>query len=256
MFVITSGKGGVGKTTLAAALMRWLQLREAQSMDRVLCVDADPVGILGQLLGADTVSTVTDRYDGHLRPEHLTLKHAQDVVHTLPDGGDFVEMGRHTHEGCACKINALMKATLTHLASQYAVVMMDNEAGLEHTTRGTSAAERYKQQGVLLLVVDSSRASVRVASDILHTVKGLNRITGAAKTVGVRVPDAVQDKVRAMCAEYGLPAPMFLPYDENIAAAQTMGEPLPTSLDTPYMTALDQWLSTSNTFEPVLAALE
>jgi len=139
-----TGKGGVGKTTLAALAVRWLV---EHGRGPVLAVDADPNTSLDALLGVQVTSPI-----GALREEVkqlaqtsepsaagmgkqklLEMKVQQSLVEA--DGFDVLAMGRPEGPGCYCYANNALGATIRRLTGSYPAVVIDNEAGLENLSR-------------------------------------------------------------------------------------------------------------------------
>ena len=218
MLIAIAGKGGVGKTTLTAALTRLLQSMGAKNF---CVVDADPVGVLGRLLGAENRPSVAQSAD---QLEGMDTEFYNGLLIPLPEGGYLLRMGYPKSPGCFCRVNGLTKLVIAHVRDRFPIVIMDNEAGLEHVTRGTS-------EGVdqLILVADRSRAALEVARETLETARSIGQLRGQAY-LAVRGGSIAEDHhgaiVRA-AEEMGLPNPHWLPNDERIAEAQMTGEPLP-----------------------------
>ncbi|MCY3017665.1 MAG: AAA family ATPase [Planctomycetota bacterium] len=139
-----TGKGGVGKSTLAALAVRWLVERQRGP---VLAVDADPNTSLDALLGVKAGCTVggvreeakrlaqNDSAGGMGKQELLDLKTQEALIEA--DGFDLIAMGRPEGPGCYCYANNALRAVLGRLAAHYASVVIDNEAGLENLSRRT-----------------------------------------------------------------------------------------------------------------------
>ncbi|MFC1737618.1 cellulose synthase operon protein YhjQ/BcsQ [Planctomycetota bacterium] len=141
--IAISGKGGSGKTTLAAMIIRIIKHASAQA---VLAVDADPNSCLGFTLGTEVIGDIAG-----LREEALTKEPSNvgmDRVHafeyglhqviTEAEGFDLLTMGQPEGPGCYCAANNLLRRFLDNLSSQYGFVVMDNEAGMEHLSRRTT----------------------------------------------------------------------------------------------------------------------
>jgi CO dehydrogenase maturation factor len=202
MKIAISGKGGVGKTTLAAVLARLY----AQEGKKVLAVDVDPDANLGLALGfsedeiaaivpiakmKDLISERTGASgDGAANGGGKFFK-INPRVDDIPDryakvknGVKFLVMG--TVEtgggGCVCPEHVMVKQLLSHLViARDEVVIMDMEAGLEHLGRGTaSMMDRF------IVVVEPGARSVQT----FHRVKQL------ASDLGVKKVQAVANKVR------------------------------------------------------------
>ncbi len=170
--IAVGGKGGVGKTTVAALLtLRWI----ARGVKPVLAVDADPNGCLDAALGVKVASTVGGVREtareiakaglaaGAAKQELLELKIAESLVEA--NDFDLISMGRPEGPGCYCYANNVLKAALERLASRYPLTVLDNEAGLENLSRRIAP-----KVDALVLVSDPSRAG-------LETLKRLHALS-------------------------------------------------------------------------------
>ncbi|PKN01173.1 MAG: carbon monoxide dehydrogenase [Elusimicrobia bacterium HGW-Elusimicrobia-1] len=140
--VATAGKGGVGKTTFTALLARAFLEKGARPM---LVVDADPNANLNYYLGAAYDATVSDLREslkrdvppaGMSKTDFTALKISEILSEN--NGYDLLAMGRPEGPGCYCFVNEVLRTALSRLASKYAVLLLDNEAGLEHLSRRTT----------------------------------------------------------------------------------------------------------------------
>ena len=176
MKIAISGKGGVGKTTFAAFLIKSLQMRGKS----VLAIDADPDANLAQALGAKNASTITpiskmkslieERTDSKVGTMGGFFKinpKVSDLPEKLSVDADGVKLmvlgGVKTAEGgCICPESVLLKVLVTHLILiRDEVVVMDMEAGLEHLGRGTARAVDK-----MIVVVEPGRRSMETAGEI------------------------------------------------------------------------------------------
>ncbi|MEM2534845.1 MAG: ArsA-related P-loop ATPase, partial [Candidatus Nezhaarchaeales archaeon] len=145
LVIAVSGKGGVGKTTITALMLRALIDMGIKS---ILVVDADPASNLPDVLGVKigkTVGEVTNELKkaidrGELPPllskrDFLEFK-VFEVLNELPDF-DLLVMGRTEGEGCYCMVNDVLTEVVDALSRNYAITLMDMEAGLEHLSRRT-----------------------------------------------------------------------------------------------------------------------
>jgi CO dehydrogenase maturation factor len=154
-----TGKGGVGKTTVAALLTILLAKRGQRP---VLAVDADPNTCLDVALGViaeKTVGAIREEarqiagrivLSGISKAEMLALKISECLVEA--DDFDLIAMGRPEGPGCYCYANNVLKSVLDELSSHYPTVVLDNEAGLENLSRRI-----VQRLNLLVLVSDPSR---------------------------------------------------------------------------------------------------
>ena len=243
MKVAISGKGGVGKTTLAGILARTF----ASKGYDVLAIDADPNANLAINLGfplaeAQQITPISendtlieektgvtpDSYGGVFR---LSFK-VNDIVQRYgiqsPEGINLLVMGvvRNAGQGCMCPANALIRAILRHvILKRDEVIVMDMEAGTEHFGRRTA-----EHVDVMLIVADANLKALETAKNILNLSKELN--VQQAFIVGNRVLDSFEaDMIRRYCETNKLPLLHIIPYDHNIRKSDVLGKVLPSSSD-------------------------
>ena len=148
--IAIAGKGGVGKTTCSALLLRALALSGVRPL---LAVDADPNANLHQLLSLPLPERL-----GSLREEQRAVpggavplkdRIASEVERRLSEGVavDLIAMGRGEGPGCYCYVNNLLREALDRIEGSYRAVVMDNEAGMEHLSRRSAAADRSSDPG-------------------------------------------------------------------------------------------------------------
>jgi CO dehydrogenase maturation factor len=141
--IAVSGKGGCGKTTLAAMMIK--ALVEAGN-GPVLAVDADPNACLALTLGVETLGSISDlreqarsKTPTNAGADRLSeFQYGLNSIITEAKGFDLVTMGRPEGPSCYCAANNLLRRFLDDLSSQYAFVVLDNEAGMEHLSRRTT----------------------------------------------------------------------------------------------------------------------
>lgn len=156
--IAITGKGGVGKTTLAGLIITRLIARGRRP---VLAVDADPnmcLDVLLEVKAEHTVGGVREEARdmagkgmaaGISKQELLELRIAQSLVEG--PNFDLIAMGRPEGPGCYCYANNVLKATLEEIAANYPFVVIDNEAGLENLSRRI-----VRRADLLVLVSDPS----------------------------------------------------------------------------------------------------
>jgi len=171
VIIAVIGKGGVGKTTVTALLLKHL-LEGAETP--VLAIDADPSSCLGAALGVPVERTLgqeregmrdsEERSSGMSRTDWLVLRTEQALVER--PGFDLLTMGRPEGPGCYCFVNNLIRGHLDRLARAYRHVLLDCEAGLEHLSRRTSGRPD-------ILVCVANRA--RMAAETIQRSLGIYR---------------------------------------------------------------------------------
>ncbi|MGD8984585.1 MAG: AAA family ATPase [Desulfobacteraceae bacterium] len=166
-----AGKGGTGKTTIAGMLIKYLV---EQGKTPVLGVDADSNVNLNEVLGLEVEETLGEAREemkvgvaaGMTKDVFMEMKLEQAVVEAK--GFDLIVMGRPEGAGCYCAANTLLTQYLDRLINNYAYVVIDNEAGMEHISRLTT-----NNVDLLLIVSDPSRRGIQSAARILELTREL-----------------------------------------------------------------------------------
>jgi len=224
--VALAGKGGVGKSTLSALLVRELASR---SKKVVLAVDADPNSNLGEKLGAVVERTVGDlREDLLKRSEEVTAGGSKQEAMlyqlrlAMVEGREFdlVTMGRSEGRGCYCYINNLLRTYLDSIMSDYPYVVIDNEAGMEHLSRRTC-----QRMDALIVVSDPTKVGLMTAGRILDLAKEMELSVGTTVLVINRVrgelPQALRDAI-----PQGFEEVVLVPHDQAVEDLASSGGPL------------------------------
>jgi len=142
--IAISGKGGSGKTTLTAMIIRLLM--ERADSRAVLAVDADPNSCLALALGVQPAGTIAEiREQARAKPPSnagidrlRSVEYGIQQAITEAAGFDLLTMGRPEGPNCYCAVNNMLRKFLHELSSQYQFVIIDNEAGMEHLSRRTT----------------------------------------------------------------------------------------------------------------------
>lgn len=225
--IAVTGKGGAGKTTLAALLVRGLV--EAGHTP-VLAVDADPNMNLNTALGLQVEETVGDvREDGlqqaeampggMAKAEFLRLRVQQALVESK--GFDLLAMGRPEGPGCYCFANTILRACVDEIGKRYRVIVIDCEAGLEHLSRRTAG-----DLDVLLMVSDPSIRSLDTARRVMDLAEELHTSVGRKLFALNRVANGLPEDLLAAARARGLPDPILIPEDDEIRRLDQAGRPL------------------------------
>ncbi len=216
--IAVAGKGGVGKTTCAALILRALV---AAKVRPVLAVDADPNANLHLLLGYALPGVL-----GTLREEVLSARGGETPKEALLEAMvqrrvvegedvDLIAMGRGEGPGCYCYVNALLRRSLERLSGAYPATVVDNEAGMEHLSR-----RNVRRIDHLVLVADPSSRGIAAAKTIGSLAVELSLPVGKTWLVLNR-PYAAGGDERPV----GLPAPLLaaVPHDPALPAWEAGG---------------------------------
>ena len=237
MKLAASGKGGVGKTTLIAALARLL----CDEGREVFAIDADPASNLAQALG--------DRSSGPITPlAQMRELIAERTGASLEGYGQFFKLNPHVDDipdaysrdvdgvkllvlgavhkpggGCYCPENVFLKSLLSNLVlRRNEAVLIDLEAGIEHLGRATT-------QGIdaMVVVVEPSLRSIGTARAIggLARELGVRRVLAVAnKVANERQEELIRRELAAAGGEGHLPLAAVLRYHEELLEADLTGE--------------------------------
>ena len=144
--IAVAGKGGVGKTTLCGLLIQYLCEKGKKP---VLAVDADANSNLNEVLGVEvemTLGEVREQIENAansvkspIPPRMSKADYAEIMMNRClveEDDYDMLVMGRTQGKGCYCFVNGLLQAQVQKLTPNYKYMVVDNEAGMEHISRG------------------------------------------------------------------------------------------------------------------------
>lgn len=171
-----SGKGGVGKTTIASLIINRLI---KNGYKPVLAVDADPNMCLDSALGVKVINTIggiredardiagKGEFKGIAKQDFLQLKVSESLVET--DNFDLIAMGRSEGPGCYCYANNALKTIIAEISKNYKYVVLDNEAGLENLSRRI-----VQKVDVLIMVADPSRIGLETLVRLQSLAKEMN----------------------------------------------------------------------------------
>ncbi len=228
-FVIAlAGKGGTGKTSIAAMTVKYLMEKKKKP---VLAVDADSNSCLNEALGVDVHATI-----GHLREESLqTIRSGADrpggmsmeqlfdyqVQQSLVEarGFDLMVMGRPEGPGCYCAANNIIRKYTDKLSETYSYVVIDNEAGMEHLSRRTT-----HKVDLLLIVSDPTVRGVRTAQRIDGLVKELELDVARHAVIINRVSGDEGQELEKLSEEMGLTVAGLVPQDHQIFEYDLQGK--------------------------------
>ena len=218
--IAIAGKGGTGKSTLAAVLCRCLMVRAFKPL---LAVDADPNSCLPEKLGLapdlqKTIGALREQLraepekvpQGISKSEWVERLINEDVRESV--GFDVIVMGRQEGPNCYCYINNLLRQCLEQIEEQYRAVVVDNEAGLEHLSRRTNGRVE-----IMLIVCQPTLIGARTALRIRDIMRNLNLEVQSAFLVVNQSAGQLAPGVQAEFAKTGLEIVGHIPHDPVVA---------------------------------------
>ena len=236
--IALAGKGGVGKTTIASMIIKYLAQTQPGA---VLAIDADPSSNLNMVLGLDLDWTVGDIREDLLDQVKQSLTLGGAAMGTIAGGVskqeyldyqvrsavmegeqvDLIAMGQPEGPGCYCAVNHNLREVIDAISRNYRYVVIDNEAGMEHLSRRTTRDVQH-----LFIVSDPTQrgmvAAERIAGfrheldiDIENTGLILNRLNGP-------MPPALQERIAMM----DIPLLGVVPGDAQLTEFEFSGRPL------------------------------
>lgn len=219
-----AGKGGVGKTSVAANMVRIL--REAHPDKKILAIDADPAVGLSTALGIEVKTTIDDirrevvaaAEDGNSRAAIELLGEARYRIFDAlieTDGFSFIAVGRPEAAGCYCKINSYLKEVIGILSGNFDYVVIDGEAGIEQINRRVMEKVTH-----LFLVTDSSRKGTQV----IQTIKKVADELVMYEKTGVIANRLPSEDVKNYMDTGKIPVLAYIPSDESLAEFDLKGE--------------------------------
>lgn len=219
--IAISGKGGSGKTTLAAMIIRLLLSRDGKGT--ILAVDADPNSSLALMLGVQAVGTIADiredartKAGGNAGTDRMRLfEYGIYRTITEAEGFDLLVMGRPEGPSCYCAVNNMLRKFLDELRSQYQFVIIDNEAGMEHLSRRTT-----NNVDILCIVAEPTPLGALTARRIFELTRGL---PVSVKEIGV-VWNRVEKNSNSETRLEGIETFGYVPADPAVFNASMKGK--------------------------------
>lgn len=230
-FVIAlAGKGGTGKTTVAALTVRYIIDKKKLP---VLAVDADSNNCLNEALGVDVHATIGKLREeslqiirsGSERPGGMSMEQLFDyqVQQSLIEsrGFDLMVMGRPEGPGCYCAANNIIRKYTDKLSESYPYIVIDNEAGMEHLSRRTT-----HKVDLLLIVSDPSVRGIHTAKRIHSLIDELQLEIDRRVIIINRVSGSEGTGLKNIAEESGLQVAGLIPQDPMIANFDLFGKPV------------------------------
>jgi len=229
MTIALAGKGGTGKTTIAALLVRALL---ARTTGAVLAIDADPATNLHLALGLPMPATVGEVREGMRETSQAAqlgvsisrIDYLSREVRLAIEEGDRVDllaMGRPEGQGCYCAVNHLLREVIDGLGRSYAYVIIDNEAGMEHISRRTT-----RDVDTLLIVTDPTVRGIRTAGVIADMAKDVEVNVRQSLLVINRVEGDLPESLQRTAGELQMEVAALIPADGRVNTLDAEGTPL------------------------------
>ena len=226
--IAVAGKGGVGKTTTCGMLIDYLCKKKGP----VLVVDADANSNLNEVLGVEVETSLGQIREemaqaelkgtipsGMTKADYAEMKFSSALIED--DDFDMLVMGRTQGKGCYCYVNGVLQSQVAKYAANYAYVVMDNEAGLEHIARGT-----LPHVDTMLLISDCSRRGVQAVARIAEMIGEMNLNPGQMGLIINRAPKGELDAgIREEIEKHGLKLFGVLPHDDAVYRCDCDGQP-------------------------------
>ncbi len=218
-----AGKGGTGKTTISGLLIKYLV---ENGKIPVLAVDADSNANLNEVIGLKVNETLGDAREemkkgvatGMTKDIFMEMKLEQAVVEA--QGFDLIVMGRPEGAGCYCAANTLLTQYLERLIDNYAFVVIDNEAGMEHISRLTT-----NNIDLLLIVSDASRRGVKSAARIIELIDELGLNIDRKLLIVNQAKEEQLGAIEEAVNEYDLDLIGIIPEDIQVRDFDLHGKP-------------------------------
>jgi CO dehydrogenase maturation factor len=236
--IALAGKGGVGKTTIAGMVIKYLSQKQSGS---ILAIDADPSSNLNMVLGLDLDWTVGDIREGMLQQVKDSLISSGAAMGTMPGGQtkreyldyqirsslsegaryDLIAMGRGEGSGCYCAVNHNLREVIDSMSKNYAYVVIDNEAGMEHLSRRTTRDVQH-----LLIISDPTMRGLVAAQRVADMSKELDIHIENAYLIINRLASTIPEAMDKFISKMGVPLLGTIPTNDEIGNFDFIGKPL------------------------------
>jgi CO dehydrogenase maturation factor len=223
------GKGGSGKTALAALLTKCVL---EQNTAKLLVIDADPTMNLPATLGVKAEKTVNEirekiireaRSAGSLEKQHLARSLDFMLLEALIETDRFgmLVMGRPDSLGCYCPVNALLRDGIETMAQHFDMIIIDGEAGVEQISR-----QVIRSVDTPIVVSDISARGLQTASLIRNVIESHKIINYNRMGLVLNRVRGTEDSVRGYAEKTGLELFGCIPEDEHITSFDMEARPL------------------------------
>jgi CO dehydrogenase maturation factor len=235
--IAMAGKGGTGKTTVCGLFLDYLA---KMGKGPILAVDADANSNLNEVLGVERLVTLGDIREeiaraeleevspipaGMSKQDYANFRFSDALVEER--SFDMLAMGRTQGKGCYCFVNDVLREQLQKYYQNYNYLVVDNEAGLEHISRGI-----LPPVDLILLVSDCSRRGIQAAGRIAEMIGQLDFKVKDVHLIVNRAPGGkLEPGVLAEIEAQKLSLIGVLPQDDAVYQYDADGKPLVTLPD-------------------------
>lgn len=236
--IALAGKGGVGKTTIAGMVIKYLISRHAGP---ILAIDADPSSNLNMVLGLELDWTVGDIREDLLNQVQSSLTTGGAAMGSLPGGVtkrdyldyqvrsslaegdqfDLIAMGRSEGQGCYCAVNHNLREVIDGISKNYRYVVIDNEAGMEHLSRRTTRDVQH-----LFIVTDPTQRGIVAAERIANFRNDLDINIENVYLIVNRVNGKITEPLLKQINRLDIPFVGFIPASQELSLLEMDGTPL------------------------------
>ena len=236
--IALAGKGGVGKTTTAGMIIKYLAQNQTGS---ILAIDADPSSNLNMVLGLDLEWTVGEIREDMLEQVKTSLAQGGAAMGAMPGGVnkrdyldyqirsslsegsrfDLIAMGRGEGQGCYCAVNHNLREVIDSMSKHYAYVVIDNEAGMEHLSRRTTRDVQH-----MFIVSDPTQRGLVAAQRIADMRNELDINVENAYLIVNRVQGNMHPELKAFIDRLNVPLLGTVPANDDLTEFEFSGKPL------------------------------
>ena len=222
--IAVTGKGGTGKSTISALLLKAL-LEKPKGL--VLAIDADPNYNLDMKLGVKVRRTIGNlreemREKGDETPAGMSksqfVEYQLRVLLEEEEGFDLLTMGRQEGPGCYCYINNVLRHFIDTLSKDYSYIIIDNDAGMEHLSRRTDQHMDY-----LIIATDATKVGLETAARIRDMAVEMDLVHGTIIPLVNSIRGEMPEYLKAILENYSFDNILTIPYDEKLFQLNSEG---------------------------------